>query len=339
MMDKKTNETGIKIAKWALLAAAVYLGMKYIFPIVLPFLAALVLARLLYPPASFLEKKTGMKKEIARFLAYGIFLAGMGMAAALFVWLCCRMGSRLMAHLEEWSEGILAAFGRCCVQLEQSAGISAEGLRRAVKEGIGGFAKDALAGSTDAGLNVLGIFAGVLVTCVAAFLMLADYEKMMDALGGTQAGRRIREMLREAKGMAGAYLGAQLCIMGTVTAVCVAGLFLMRIPYALWFGIAIGLFDALPFFGTGSIFVPWTLACLLTGAYRTAAGCFGLYLLCSFIREFLEPKLVGKSLGIPPLFVLASIYIGIRVYGGMGILTGPLSALVLYEIRHLREGD
>ena len=55
-------------------------------------------------------------------------------------------------------------------------------------------------------------------------------------------------------------------------------------------------------------------------------------MVCSFVRQVLEPKLVGKRLGVPPLAVLISIYAGIWVYGGSGVILGPISALVIYEL-------
>ena len=133
------------------------------------------------------------------------------------------------------------------------------------------------------------------------------------------------------KSAAGAYLKAHLSIMGIITTVCIGGFFLLRIPYAFGIGLAVGVFDALPFFGTGTVLVPWALLDFLLGNYGNAAGCLAIYVVCSLIRQLLEPKLVGKRLGVPPLAVLASIYIGIQIYGGMGLVMGPVSALLLYE--------
>ena len=78
--------------------------------------------------------------------------------------------------------------------------------------------------------------------------------------------------------------------------------------------------------------MPWALIELLLGNYQYAAGLFLYYVICSFVRELLEPKLVGKHLGVPPLAVLMSIYIGIQLYGGAGVIFGPVSALLIYEV-------
>lgn len=332
MMDTKQRETGIKTAKLVLLVAAVYLGMKFIFPIVLPFLAALVLARLLYPLAEILEKKARLKRSLARFAAYSVFLMGTGLLAAAFLYLCYRMGSSCLEQVKNWKEGISVLLGTCCDKIEQVSGFDAQEIRQNINEGAIDFTGGAVAYSKDAGWYMIGFLAKLFVTFVATFLILNDYEKIMEGLIGTEAGKRIRTLLGEGKTAFGAYLLAQLRIMGTVMLVCIAGLLILKIPHAVWIGIAIGLFDALPFFGTGTVFVPWALLALLLGFYPIATGCICLYFVCSFIRQFLEPKLVGNSLGVPPLAVLMSVYIGVWIYGGIGVLTGPLSALIVYEV-------
>lgn len=63
-----------------------------------------------------------------------------------------------------------------------------------------------------------------------------------------------------------------------------------------------------------------------------ALGCVGLDIVTSFLREFMEPRLLGAKLGISPLAVLASVYFGMLIYGGWGVLLGPLSFSTAYEI-------
>ncbi len=331
-MMKKNKELGFKIAKIIFVAAAVYLVMKYVFRIALPFLAALFLARLLYPLALKLEKKFGWKKEMARFAAYGIFLAVIGAAAGGLLYLCYRMGSNYLQNLDNFWESSCQIFYSCCEQLEKISGISTDDIRRTVTEETGSLTSSAMEYSKNAGWYMIGVLANIVVVFVAVFLMLNDYEKISAGFQKTQAGRYIVRMLKEIKTATGAYFRAQLCIMGIITGLCIAGLFLLQLPNAFWIGIAIGICDALPFLGTGTVFVPWALIDLLLGNYKNAVGFLVIYIICSFVRQILEPRMVGQNLGVPPLAVLMSIYIGISVYGGSGVLLGPVSGLIIYHI-------
>ena len=59
--------------------------------------------------------------------------------------------------------------------------------------------------------------------------------------------------------------------------------------------------------------------------------CIILYVVCIIIREFLEPKLIGKQMGVPPVAILVSIYAGVKLFGVWGILAGPLGFMIVYE--------
>ncbi len=332
-MKKIMNwEMGTKIAELLIVTAAVYLGMKYIFPIVLPFLLALVFARLLYPLAQILEKKLKLGKIMSRSAAYVIFLLIIGAIAAGLLYLCYRMGSNCLNNLDYLLSCMERTFGTCCDRLEKISGFSTDEIQRTIDAETAELTGGAVKYSKDAGWYAMGLLAKLFVTFVATLLMLNDYERIMGAMKKTAAGRYMIKTLRGIKHASGAYLRAQLCIMALVTAVCVAGLFILKIPHAFGIGLAIGFCDALPFLGTGTVFVPWGLIGLLLGNYKIAAGCLFMYLICSFIRQILEPRLVGRRLGVPPLAVLMSIYIGLQVYGGSGVVLGPISALLIYEV-------
>lgn len=330
-MMKKNWELGMKIAKIVLVTAAVYFGMKYVFWTALPFLSAFFFARLLYPLAVKLETKAGLKREMARFAAYGVFLTVTAAVSIGLLYGCYRMGSNCLDYLEGFREDAYQLFDSCCQRLEEMTGFQTEEIQRTVGQGTGDFTTSAVAYSKDAGWYMVGLFANIFVVFVAVFLMLNDYERIVEGLKKTQAGRYAIQMLHGIKSATGAYMRAQFLIMGIVTAICIAGLFLLGINHAFWIGIAIGICDALPFLGTGTVFVPWAIIELLLGGYKNAAGFFVIYIICAFVRQVLEPRLVGKRLGVPPLAVLMSIYIGIQVYGGSGVILGPISGLIIFQ--------
>lgn len=123
----------------------------------------------------------------------------------------------------------------------------------------------------------------------------------------------------------GTYLKAQLIILALISGVCIAGLFLTGNSYAILAGVLIGMSDALPFIGTGLVFIPWLIIDLFRGKYFAAVIYGILFILSTFIREFMEPRLMGRGLGVHPLAVIISIYAGLKIYGTAGVILGPLS--------------
>lgn len=114
-------------------------------------------------------------------------------------------------------------------------------------------------------------------------------------------------------------------IVSLVTAILLAIAFaIFGIPYGFSLGLVIGLADSLPVIGAGVFLIPWSLISFLFG--NTARGVF---LACSYlgvalVRQVLEPRIVGKNLGLYPLLTMAAMYAGYRAIGFFGLLLGPL---------------
>ena len=128
-----------------------------------------------------------------------------------------------------------------------------------------------------------------------------------------------------------AYLRAQGIILLFTMALCTAGLFLLKNPYYILAGIGLGLLDALPVFGTGTVLVPWAVVCFFRRRWRRGLFLLALYAACYLLREFLEAKLLSDKVGLSPLLTLISIYVGLQLFGIPGVLLGPVGALVIRE--------
>lgn len=331
-MNKMTREIGIKLLKLGIVFTAVYLGMKYIFPIILPFFIGLILAKLLYPLARKIEEKTKLNRSLARSVAYFVFLGGIGLLLAGLLYLCYRMGSSCLDNLSGFLEQADGILGQCCRKIEVVTGFSTDSIQRKMNESVSGLTDGAMDFSKEAGGSIIAFLAKVLVTCVATLLILNEYEEIVSGIKSNPVGKRTVEVLKNIRNAAGEYIKAQIRIIAIITSLCILGLWILRTENFFIIGILIGLCDALPFLGTGTVFIPWALITLLLGNYGSAAGYLIVYLVCTFTRQMLEPKLVGNGLGVPPLAVLMSIYIGLQLYGAIGVILGPVSALIIAEI-------
>ena len=116
-----------------------------------------------------------------------------------------------------------------------------------------------------------------------------------------------------------------------LAAVLLAVLAVSGISQGVLWGILAGVLDALPFIGTGIVLMPLALVQLFQGSYGRAVVCLVLYAACVFLRETLEPRLIGKRMGISPIAVLTAVYAGIRLFGLWGIIKGPLGFMIIYQ--------
>ena len=116
-----------------------------------------------------------------------------------------------------------------------------------------------------------------------------------------------------------------------------AGLFILGVPYAPIWALVVSLVDAIPVLGTGVILLPWALVAFLQGKQILALGLGGVYLVAMLSRSVLEPRLVGKHLGIDPLMTLIALYIGYRIWGFGGMLLSPMLCAVATEAAHFHQ--
>ncbi len=318
---------------------AVYLGMKYLLPIVFPFFIAGILALFLHRTVDRVEKRIKLPRGIISFVILVLCGLVIGIPLLLIGWQLIKQLCSLIGGYAIWKGEIEGIWGGCCGRIEQLIGIQAEiiqewgtsrmdGVMETMQEEVVPFLMNlSLAGMK----RLAGFFWKFIVTMVATILLLSDYDDIRRRIMKTQMGEFLECISLDSKHAGGTYLKSQLIILLIISGVCVVGLFLTGSPYALLAGIGIGLCDALPFIGTGTIFVPWLIIKLFQGEYLLALAYGLIYIICNLIREFLEPKLVGKELGIHPFFVIFSLYVGITVYGGIGVILGPISALLIFE--------
>ena len=172
----------------------------------------------------------------------------------------------------------------------------------------------------------------IFITLVSMLMICKDYEQLQEKRGRMLFAEEVDGIMRKVSGALGAYLKTQGILMLITMTICVAGLFILNNPYALLLGITIGILDALPFIGTGIIFIPWAILVGIMGDWRLCVGLLVIYAVCYLIRELLEPKLMGKQIGMTSLEMIISMYVGIRLFGLAGVILGPVGYLLIVEL-------
>jgi len=127
------------------------------------------------------------------------------------------------------------------------------------------------------------------------------------------------------------WLNAQLRLMGMTALVLALGLTLLRIPYAIVWALGIAVVDALPVLGTGAVMIPWSILCFLQDDTPRAIGLLGIYATAALLRSTLEPKLLGRHLGLDPLVTLMALYAGYKLWGLAGMLLAPMLAVAVTQ--------
>ena len=121
-------------------------------------------------------------------------------------------------------------------------------------------------------------------------------------------------------------------ILSAITFVeVVIGLLLLKTKYALIIAALISLVDLLPVLGVGSVLLPWAIYEIIFASTLKGIRIAILYLVVILIRNFLEPKIISKQIGIHPLFTLVSIFIGLKLIGFWGLFIFPITLIVVIK--------
>ncbi len=329
-----------KLAKGCLVSVLVWFFFRYLFSLTAPFFLAFALITLLYPLLERIQKRIPIKKK---FLAAGIVLPVLLLAcAALWAVLAFGMGQLqgLPAFCEKLEWQAEKFFHQCCGQLDGRFGWEGERIESYVIEQMTVIMENVqiqvvpqlLSSSYSCFKGILGIVGFLAITCIAVFLFEKDYTKMVDWVKKEESFRFLWSVMEGVLSYLVTFFKAQGVILLIIAVLCSVTLSLAGVEGGIFLGMLAGFLDMLPFVGTGIVLVPLSVWQLLNGAYVQTVVCLVLYGFCALAREFLEPRLIGNKIGLSPIWILFSIYAGVKLFGVGGIVKGPLALIVISEI-------
>lgn len=325
---------------------AAWLGIRYLLPLTLPFLLGTGLALTAEPMVSFFCKHMRTPRPIAA----GIGVSMAFCCIALLLLLACAFLVRelgllagVLPDLEDTARAGISSLEGWLLELTSH---TPQSIRPLLSRNVTDFFSDGTALLEKAVGYVLGLAGGLLsrvpdsalglgTAVISAFMISAKLPKIRSWIARRLPREKLRPILQALKRMktaVGGWLLAQLKLAGVTMAILAAGFLLLRIPYALLWALAVSLIDALPVLGTGAALLPWALICLLQGETARAIGLVGIYVVISVTRSVLEPKLLGRQLGLDPLVTLIALYAGYKLWGIGGMLLAPLLAVTAVQL-------
>lgn len=326
----------------------IWLGARYLLPIAMPFLLAGLLALIAEPLVRNLQQRFHLSRGAAAGIGVTIVLV---LTVLLLLTLCALLIRQLGAlagvlpDLENATYDGLDSLESWLLSLVKR---TPDGISPILSHGVEGIFSNSSAlldGFTSRLLNLatsilkalpdsaLGLGTWVL----AAFMISARLPKIRTFLLSRIPQvwqERYAPHLRTLKKSLLGWLLAQTKLVGITFAILTAGFFLLQIQHPLLWAAAVCLVDILPVLGTGTVLIPWSLVCFLQGDSLRAIGLLGVYATITLLRSVLEPRFVGKELGLDPLITLLAIYAGYRLWGLPGMLIAPILAVVVTQILH-----
>lgn len=313
--------------------------LNYVPTLLMPLIVAIVLAAVMEPLVSRLERYTG--RVWATILSFIIVLGGFILFLTMLTIVAIRQITDLYIFTMEHSDQIIALTMQSADQVKVfflNLDVPLE-LRDMLEKGLtsgADFLKEVLSSmvlSLGSGLSSLPeAFMFIIIAALATFFVLKDQaliigylEKALPANVMDKATTITRRLFDTLVGLLRGY-----AILTTVTAVItIIGLTLMGIESSFMLGIIIAVLDIIPVIGSGIVFVPWMGVDLLTGQYLQAFELLALWVGVGIVRQLSEPKIVGDNIGLHPLVSLLSMYAGLKLGGFFGMILGPITVIII----------
>ena len=336
------------------IAVFFWIFFKYALSALMPFLLAAVISALVSPIAKKVSKKTKIPQKIsAGAILILIFSFTLTLLYFAISKLILELGD-LLARLSESPDMIGNALQGLVDRLTgngthfsflqkifdsealKSLGID---INSALRDALGSMISSLTGALPSAAVSLIkeipNVLLFIIVFLIAAFYFSADMGSISNSLSSVLPDRwaaKIPVIREKFKKTVTGYLKAYFLIMLLTFFEMLAGLTLLDVEYALIMAIVISVVDILPILGAGTVLIPWAIFALISSNTPLGVGLLVLYAVTLVARQFIEPKIVGSTLGIHPLATLASVYLGLKFLGFVGIFVGPMVALLLREL-------
>ena len=317
-----------------------------LLPVLLPFLIGLAVSQIAEKPVKLLQTRAHMP----RWLASGVCV--LGLFAALFggLFLLCRLlcgeAAGLVRELPELAQGLQAPVSRIKTRLIAMAARLPDGLGMGLRAGVESFFKSGAGLGTKLYETLFSWASGVIgklpdavlftVTAILSSFMLSGelpaIRSWLARVIRPEWRQKALSLLGHVRTTFGGWLRAQLKLMGVTFLILNIGLMLLRVQYPVLDALLITIVDALPVFGTGTVLIPWAIVMFLRGETKKGVGLVILYGTAALSRQALEPRLVGRQVGLNPVLTLLALYAGYRLLGVAGMILFPISAMLLKQI-------
>lgn len=330
----------INFAFFALIFAISIVVIRFALPALFPFVVALIVTVILRPIVRFLHDKLKMNTRIVSVVLVVLFYGTIGVLA---IWMIVELVSLLadkvkdlptffQTQIRPFLVKLFAEIQHLLYNFDPEMAIDFDATANSLLSSLGSMVMS-ISGQfvgklTDIAVSVPSFLLNIVIMIVATIFLIVDYEAIQKFIK-RQLSDKTNELMHNIASHLGSvlkkYILSYSLIMLITFGEIFAGLSIIGVKYSALIAILIAVFDILPVVGSGLILVPWAIISLIIGNLGLGIGLFILWAVVCVVRQIIEPKIVGNSVGMHPFLTLFAMLAGNFIYGGIGILLLPIT--------------
>lgn len=332
------------------IALAVLLLVIFLLPrlliFFLPFVIGWIIALIASPLVRFFEEKIRLKRKAGSAFVIIVVIA---LVVLVLYLVCSRLVEEIIGLINalpamwESAESDFADIGerlsiiyeRLPADIQDTISNIADQANSYVGGLLGQISSPTIAAVGNFAKQLPSVIIGIIMCLLSAYFFVAERNQVSDWFHVHTPRSillRFQMMKRGLVKAVGGYFKAQLKIEVWMYALLVIGLSILRVDYSILIALGIAVLDFLPFFGTGTVMVPWAIIKILSADYKIAVGLLIIWGVGQLARQVIQPKIVGDSVGVPPIPTLFLLYIGYKLGSVLGMILAVPLGLILYNM-------
>ncbi|CAM3880001.1 sporulation integral membrane protein YtvI [Cohnella lubricantis] len=350
-MDRQTSGQWLRLAATVAASIGLLIAIGWALPLVYPFVLGWLLAYALNPLVNFLHQSARLPRWLAVTLTLMLFTLSMLTVVSAFVMRLVNeimnlSGSlqRIIGGVERTINGFIArpdiqslierlnAFYRDNPNYQETINGRIADTTRAIAAAGSNLIAAVLNGIVTVLTSLPQVATITVVALLASFFISKDWNRYLNwavSWCPKPLRQRVGAVSRDLRHALMGYIRAQLIMISITAIVVVIGLWIIGIPDAVSIGLLIGFIDLLPYLGVGAVMVPWIAYQYIVGDWRLGTALSILYGIVLIARQIIEPKVLATSVGLDPLPTLIAMFVGLKLFGFLGLIIGPVAIVVM----------
>lgn len=337
----------INILYYTMIGIIGYLIFKYalawLFPFILGFIIVAMLQPIIKPIKKLIRSKNERVALIILLLMYAIIASGVSILVFKLVVILGKYLQNLPEIIDYYIqptintffnniEGFVSGFSPELLQVLKDAESNFINILMSLGKGVSTWSISFLTGLLS---SVPNFFITSLLTIISSFFIAIDFHRINQFILA-QCSPKVKDFIFMIKDYATntlvKILFAYAKLMSITFIELSIGFMILGVNNAFFLALLIAIFDVLPVLGTGGIMIPWMLYLVINQELTLAIGLLILYITITVFRNIIEPRIVGKQVGIHPLLMLMSMFVGVRVFGFLGLFICPITMIIIKNL-------
>lgn len=345
MLDERLeawyDKVGKKIVYFSIVLVVIFIILKLrIIGLLAPFIVAWFLAMILNPFVTWAHQKLRVHRGIGTIISMLTIMSGSISVLAFIIKKLWEQIVMFSTELPYYTELLLAQFNIIEEKLDTlvhlfpptTALANIDTVIEEISSNLSSLLTALIPSVYGTLAKVPDVVIFIVITLLATFFMTKDYYYIKKFVKAQLSDTIVDKVVVMQKGFLqaiGGYIKTQLILMSITFTICLVGLLIFRQPYALLLSLIIGIIDALPVFGSGTILIPWAIYNMIVGDYTLGLGLLCIYGIIFVMRQVMEPKILSTQIGVYALVTIMAVYIGYKTLGVLGLIIGPAMVVML----------